>query len=276
MKFKNDLEQRAFEVAQRALGGGVTIEHNKIIQIDSALFPEVASFKGPPKKEIDVLIAKLRNEPRVILLVSNKQFTRKAEPAHVQEWCAVVRTMNKYSDGTIYFGLVLSATGFTSGCEPWATSNNIGLVPPLKGRPMAFSEDTVLRMFERVLVALKTRAQLQIDDLLIAPSFFEFVYRLVSDFEGLEEVVSEGRYYLMPQGWASSFGQMYSFVDARTISDLLGVEGATVIRLDGGRDLRFDGTRIEFGADPQLARGPMVEPWCRKNLEMEDCTLAGC
>lgn len=72
MKFKNELEKRCFEIARRALGQSVKIEHNKRIQIENALFPEVAAFKGPPAKEIDVLIAELLDNPKVILLVSCK------------------------------------------------------------------------------------------------------------------------------------------------------------------------------------------------------------
>ena len=72
MTFKNDLERQCFEVAERALGRGVTIEHNKTIQIESALFPEVASFKGPPSKEVDVLVAELLDQPKIVLLVSCK------------------------------------------------------------------------------------------------------------------------------------------------------------------------------------------------------------
>jgi hypothetical protein len=30
MSFKNELERQCFEVAERALGGGVTIEHNRV------------------------------------------------------------------------------------------------------------------------------------------------------------------------------------------------------------------------------------------------------
>ena len=194
MRFKNELEQRCFEVAERALGGGVTIEHNKTIQIESALFPEVASFKGPPAKEVDVLVAELLDQPKIMLLVSCKLLSRRAEPAHVQEWCAVVQAMNKYSGGSLYLGLVLSPTGFTNGCEAWATSHNVGIVPPLKGRRLAFSEETVLRMFERVLLALRARVRLQVDDLKAAPVFFDFVYRLVADFEGHQEAASDGRY----------------------------------------------------------------------------------
>jgi hypothetical protein len=85
MTFKNDLERRCFEIAQLALGGGVQLEHNKVVQIERALCPEVASFKGPPAKEVDVLIAELLDTPKVQLLVSCKLMSRPAEPAHVQE-----------------------------------------------------------------------------------------------------------------------------------------------------------------------------------------------
>jgi hypothetical protein len=39
MSFKNELERRCFEVAERALGGAVTIEHNKTVQIESGVRP---------------------------------------------------------------------------------------------------------------------------------------------------------------------------------------------------------------------------------------------
>lgn len=272
MSFKNELERQCFEIAERALGGGVTIEHNKTIQIESALFPEVASFKGPPSKEVDVLVAELLDQPKLVLLVSCKLLSRPAEPAHVQEWCAVVQTMNRYSAGTVYFGLVLSPTGFTNGCEPWATSHNVAIVPPLKGRRLAFSEDTVLRMFERVLVALRARARLQIDDLRAAPAFFDFVYRLVADFEG-HQIAADKRYFLSPQGWASSFGEMYSAIAGRTVEDLWAVQGATVMKLSGGVLLRFSEVCVQFGHDSQIARGAPLMPQCRKNIEMEHCTI---
>jgi hypothetical protein len=273
MTFKNELERRCFEVAERALGGGITIEHNKTIQIESALFPEVASFKGPPAKEVDVLVAELLDKPKVVLFVSCKLLSRRAEPAHVQEWCAVVQAMNKYSERTLYLGLVLSPTGFTSGCEAWATSHNVGIMPPLKGRRLAFSEETVLRMFERVLLALRARVRLQIDDLKAAPAFFDFVYRLVADFEGHQESASDGRYFLVPQGWVSSFGEMYTAIAERAVENLLAVEGATVMKLSGGAGLRFSGIRVDFGKDSQIPQGSLAIPQCRKNIDMEPCTL---
>lgn len=274
MSFKNQLERRCFEIAVRILGGSVTIEHNKTIQIETALFPEVASFKGPPAKEVDVLVAQLLDKPKVVLLVSCKLLSRRAEPAHVQEWGAVVQTMNRYSEGTLYFGLVVSPSWFTSGCEPWATSHNLGIIPPLKGRRLAFDEDTVFRMFERVLVALRTRTRLRIDDLTTAPAFFDFVYRFVSDFEGHQEAEVDGRYLLLPNRWASSFGEMYHAIAGRAVQDLWVGQGCTIARLSGDVVLQFGAAHVQFGRDPQTQQ-PTIQlaSQCRKNIEMEPCTL---
>lgn len=273
MNFKNDLERKCFEAAERALGSHVEIEHNKTITIESALCREVASFKGPPKKEIDVLVARILDDPKVVLLVSCKLFFRRAEPAHVQEWAAVVQAMNRYSDGTTYFGLVLSPTGFTSGSESWATSHNLGLLPPLKGRRIAFNEDTVLRMFERVLKAFHARARIQFDDLVEPPSFYDFVFRLSADYEGHHEATFDARFYVVPQNWPSSFGEMYSAVAGRKVEGVVAVQGATAIRLSGGMVLRFEGGRVAVGPDPSAASGTTVDPQCWKNLDMQPCTM---
>jgi hypothetical protein len=274
VSFKNEFERRCFEIAKRALGTGVTIQHNKTIQIDTALFPEVASFKGPPAKEIDVLVAELLDQPKVVLLVSCKLLSRRAEPAHVQEWCAVVQTMNRYSDGTLYFGLVISPSGFTDGCEAWATSHNVGIIPPLKGRRLAFDEDTVLRMFERTLVGLRARVRLRVDDLRTAPAFFDFVYRLVGDFEGHQEAEVDGRYLLLPHGWPSSFGEMYRAIVGRTVEDLRVVQGGTVVSLSGDLVLRFGATHVQFGHGSHIdEHAPDSVSDCRKNVEMEPSTL---
>lgn len=273
MNFKNDFEQQCFDIAQRVLGGGVEVEHNKTIKIESALFPEVAAFKGPPSKEVDVLVAQLLDAPKIVLLISCKFLGRKAEPAHVQEWGAVVQAMNKYSNGTLYLGLIISVTGFTSGCEAWATSHNIGIVPPLKGRRLGFGRDTVLRMYERVLAALRARVRLKHADLHKPPEFFNFVYRLVTDFEGHEEAAQGGRYFVMPQKWASSFGEMYTLVRGRVIEDLVVTDDSTVLKLSGGVVVEVDALRVEFGKGHVPSAGMNPTPICRKNLSMTPCTL---
>ena len=108
MNFKNILEQQCYEIAVDVLGKAVEIEHNKNIEIENALFAEVAAFKGPPTKEIDVIVVGLPSQRDIKLLISCKNFSKRAEPAHVQEWAAVVQTMNKYSKGTLYLGVVAS------------------------------------------------------------------------------------------------------------------------------------------------------------------------
>jgi hypothetical protein len=274
MKFKNTLEQRCFEIAQDALGSSVLLEHNKQLQIESALFPEVAAFKGPPTKEIDVLVVELLASPRITMLVSCKELSKRAEPAHVQEWAAVVRTMNNYSNGTLYLGMVVSSNGFTSGCEAWATSHNLGLIPPLKGRNLAFSPDTVLRMFERSLTALHKRIQLRHSDLAGAPAFFDFVFSLVADFEGHEEAAQDARYLAYPQRWVSSFGEMYSLVAGRQVENLVVTDhGATILRFSGEVACRFTGSSIEFGSGIQQTGDDLAAPVCLKNLEGAPCTL---
>jgi hypothetical protein len=128
-------------------------------------------------------------------------------------------------------------------------------------------------MFERVLIALRARVRLQVDDLRAAPAFFDFAFRLVGDFEGHQEAVTDGRYLLVPQGWASSFGEMYSAIAGRKIEDLRAVQGATAIKLSDGITLQFRRSQVRFGHDPRIEQDTAVVPECRKNIEMEPCTL---
>jgi hypothetical protein len=273
MSFRNRLEKHCFEIAERVLGTGVAVEHNKVLQIETALLREVASFRGPPTKEIDVLVAELSSTPKVVLLVSCKLLKKRAEPAHTQEWCAVVDTMNRYSGETTYFGLVVSPTGFTSGCEAWATSHNLGLIPPLKGTKLAFSEDTILRMFERVITALRARTRHASTDLVTAPAFFDFVYRVVADFEGHQEASTDARYTVGPQHWASSFAEMVSALKGEPIQVLEVGADAARLTLSGELGLVFNGSRVAFGRGLEFASEPPATAHCWKNLELEPCSL---
>ena len=210
----------------------------------------------------------------MVLLVSCKSLSRRAEPAHVQEWGAVVNTMNRYSNGTLYFGLVISPTGFSSGCEAWATSHNLGIVPPLKGRKLTFDEETVFRMFERVLVALKARVRLLVNDLKAPPAFFDFVYRFVADFEGHQEADVNSRYLTLPHRWTSSFGEMYRAVAQRTIQDLWADHSGATLALSGGVVLRIGAAHVEFGQSPGAPPPAVaVASACFKNIDMQPCDL---
>ncbi|WP_156954300.1 hypothetical protein [Paraburkholderia acidipaludis] len=272
MNFKNDFEKECFEVVRRILGSSACMEHNKVIRIENALYPEVASFKGPPAKEVDVLVVDLLDSPKVTLLISCKDFSKRAEPAHVQEWAAVVRTLNGYSNGTLYLGLVISSKGFTGGCEAWATSHNLGLIPPLKGKSISYAPEAVLAMLERVMKALQKRVRISHADMMSAPGFFDLIYSLVSDFEGHEEVAKGGRFYSYPNGWISSFSEMYSSLAGHVIEGLIFTsEGAAIICLSEGIFCRFGGDKVEFGSGISVEADPAGEPRCIKNISGDLC-----
>ncbi len=276
MNFKNALEQNLYEAATRVCGANASIEHNKTLEIEVAVTREVASFAGPPKKEIDVITAGFEQSPDVKILISSKDFgNSKAEPAHVQEWAAVVKAMNQYSGGTKYVGLIVSPSGFTRGCEPWASAYNLGLIPPLKGKKLSFPLATTIQMFERVLGAFDKRLHFPHEVLFDAPHFYEFVYDITEAFEGRDEAIrdSGGRYKLLPKEWVSSFGEVYRTFKGKSIEEIkVTTEGICVTFSD---DLIFkvSGAEIVFGADNNLCGGQAIPIACEKNLLGEPCSF---
>jgi hypothetical protein len=66
---------------------------------------------------------------------------------------------------------------------------------------------------------------------------------------------------------------MYSAIAGRAVEDLFAVKGATVVKLSGGVGLRFSGVRVDFGKGAEIAPGSPATPQCRKNIDMEPCTL---
>jgi hypothetical protein len=114
---------------------------------------------------------------------------------------------------------------------------------------------------------------LAIDDLVTPPSFFDLVYRLVADFEGHQEAAASGRYFLMPQGWLSSFSEMYAAVSGLAVEDIAVTDRGTAIKLSDGAVLRFAGDRVEVGQGPWPPPEPAVAAVCWKNLEFEPCSL---
>ena len=275
MKFKNDLERRVFETAGLVFGDAVSIEHNKTIQIEVATSTEVASFVGPPKKEIDVITANIAD---VKLLISCKEFgNSKAEPAHVQEWVAVVNTMNHYSAGTRYLGLVISPSGFTSGCEPWASTHNLGLIPPLKGKKLSFTVDTCLQMVERVLRAFSKRLNFPYEGLQQPPVFYDFVYKLTEPFEGRDQNAIENgdRYKLLETGWISSFGELVKMLKGETLESVTTTAVGIYAGFSNGLAFHMLGAQIRFGhigQPPPLDE--IVELPCQKNFSGEQCSMS--
>ena len=275
MNFKNAFERSLFDAAVRACGDGVSIEHNRTIQIEDAFSVEVASFAGPPKKEIDVITAGFRQSPAVKILISAKDYGSKAEPADVQEWGTVVRTMNKYSAGTRYLGIVVSRGGFTRGCESWAGSANLGLIPPLKGKLLSFTADHVYQMLERVLRALAKRLYFPHADLFSAPEFYDFVYRLTAEFEGRDAAASEqgDRYRLIESGWLSSFQELFQLLDGKKLEKIATTTTGIYLTLSDNLTLRMIGAQLQFGADDGKVKGTPSAIRCEKNFFAEPCSF---
>jgi hypothetical protein len=274
--FKNELERRTFEIAQRVCGEVALIEHNKTLRIETASSPEVASFVGPPKKEIDVITAGFDQNPDVKILISCKEYRQsKAEPADVQEWAAAVRTMNYYATATKYLGLVISPSGFTSGCEPWATSYNLGVIPPLKGKPLKFPADTCDQMFERVLTAFKKRLHFPHAALFEAPQFYEFVYHLTEAFEGRDQSARDfgERYRVLGKGWLSSFQEVVRTFTNHAIQDIETTSAGMYLSFSGDLTFRMIGKQILFGSNDGAIEGHSVAVTCEKNFYGTPCSL---
>lgn len=270
MKFKNQLEEKAFNIANKIFKDSVNLEHNKVLRIESAIFPEIAAFSGPPKKEIDVLSADLTTDPSISILISCKDYKNyKSDPIHIQEWVAVVNIMNKYARERQYLGIILCPSGFTSGCEPWATSSNIALVPPLKGKNIKFNETTALKMFDRVLTALKKRILFPFDDLLVAPKLYEFSYELTSDFEGYEEPSKDDRYCLTNSGWSSSFGELVSTLLNKRIEALDCTDDYIQLAIEGNLIFRYSHNQIIFGENDNILHENTIIPKCTKDITFQ-------
>jgi hypothetical protein len=273
VRFKNDLEKCVYESAKRVYGDAISIEHNKTIQIESAISLEVASFVGPPKKEIDVITADIW---AVTLLISCKAFgSSKAEPAHVQEWVAVVNTMNTYSADTKYLGIIISPTGFTTGCEPWASAHNLGLIPPLKGKILAFSLETSLQMMERTLKGLAKRLKFPHEELFQAPNFYELVYKLTESFEGRDQALAEygNRYTLLGSGWTSSLSELVRVLRGRTVLSLQTTLAGIYINFSGNLAFVMAGSRVYFGPGPAIPQETSALLLCEKNFAAESCSM---
>lgn len=275
MNFKNDFEKTIFDATKEIFGESAKIEHNKVLRIESALYSEVASFTGPPKKEIDVITVNFGENPVASLLISCKDFTNKAEPAHVQEWAAVLNAMSKYSNSTKYFGLVICSKGFTSGCESWATSSNLALIPPIKGKSLQYSKTTVIDMFKRSVTGFKKRLNFSFDELTRPPSFYEFIYNLTSDFEGFEEHRAEtgSRYLILPNNWTSSFSELVNNCVGKIIKEVISTSKYLGLQFEDSSFFLIDESKLLFGKSNSLQLGADKTPNCYKNLSMQNCDL---
>ena len=119
----------------------------------------------------------------VRMLISSKEHNNaKSPPSHVQEWGNVVSIFQQYSKNIKYLGMVVSSTGFSAGCGAWAISNNLGLVPPFKGKNIDFARDIVLRMFERAVVVTKRILERGKQNLFNNHNYYWAIYKSLTDF----------------------------------------------------------------------------------------------
>jgi len=271
MKFKNQFEKTIYEIAKNIFGDENTqIEHNKVIVIEDKTSRSTVSFSGPPKKEIDVLSVTLSNATDVQLLISCKDFSKsKAEPAHIQEWCSVLNTMNKHSKKSKYIGIVVSSSGFTSGCESWASSDNIGLIPPIKGNNTKFEEKYVIAMFKRFCTALLKRLKFPLEDIFIAPNLFDFCYSITSDFEGFINSDTTPRYKIVNKEWNSNFSELVHFIVGKIITSLIYTNEEFILIIEDNLLLKYSNNVIQFGKIECEIYENVDTPTCTKNIENE-------
>lgn len=275
MGFKNQFEKSIFDIAKDVFGEKNTlIEHNKVIEIEDKTSKRTISFTGPPRKEIDVLSVTLSEELNVQLLISCKDFSSsKAEPAHIQEWCSVINTMNKHSIKSHYIGIVVSSSGFSSGCESWASSDNIGLIPPIKGNNISFEEKHILGMFKRLCTAISKRLKFPFEDIFIAPNLFDFCYSVTSDFEGFINSDTTSRYKKISKGWNSNFSELIRFIIGKKITSIVYSNEEFKIIIENSFVLQYSNNQIQFGEYEFKASKDDVSPICTKNLNNEIITF---
>ena len=128
-------------------------------------------------------------------------------------------------------------------------------------------------MFKRSLIGIHKRVLLNSDDLVPAPAFFDFTYSLLSDYEGHEEAVKDGRYFALPEDWISSFGEMYSSVAGRRVELLSLTSQGAVMQLSGGVSVRFTHDQVEYGQGIEIQNDTIAAPICVHGLEQKPCTL---
>lgn len=186
MEFRNRLEEDCFRIATgiTAGRGTVKIEHNKKLSVDWSKKRDQITFSGLPSKEIDVLSLNLFESSAIYLLVSCKHFEgSRCSATYIQEWGNVIGVFNRNTTGKIYFGLVVSSTGFQRGCESWAMQNNLGLIPPYKGKIIKWPSEIVLKMFSRTITAYIKIIGRNWEKLKRNSDFYWSIFKLNSDLE---------------------------------------------------------------------------------------------
>jgi len=250
------------------------IEHNKVVVIEDKTSKSTISFTGPPKKEIDILSIALSNDANIQLLISCKDFANnKVEPEHIQEWCSVINKMNKHSTKSKYIGIVISSSGFTSGCETWASSDNIGLIPPIKGNNASFDKKYVIAMFKRFSTALSKRLKFPFEDMFVAPNFIDFCYSVTADYEGFITSETTNRFKILKKEWNSNFSELVHFIIGKRITSFFYANKEFIIILEKTYIVRYSENTVHFGQIENEICKDEGTPTCTKNLRKESISF---
>lgn len=178
MKFKNDFEKKCYESCLKFTTKDlIEIQHNTVIKTEKT----IVSFSGNPKKEIDVLTLNLPDN--IKLLISCKYFENSVPPSAIQELGDVIKVLNENAIVSTYFGLVISSKGFSKGCEAWAKTDNLGIVPLYKGMKNNYSEEIIFKMLQRIVhVFIRIIERKRIDELKNNSSFYWMCYKTILDY----------------------------------------------------------------------------------------------
>ncbi|AEO47162.1 hypothetical protein F11_03460 [Rhodospirillum rubrum F11] len=270
MKFKNKFEEDVFATAHKHIANA-RIEHNKVVKVASTHHPEIASFSGPPKKEVDVIVADIGG---VTLLISCKDYSKAASPGDVQEWDSVVKAMNQYGGGRHYVGIVICSSGFSEGCEPWASAANLMLIPPYRPESDKLERHQIFSMLNRVLGALQKRIAISTNGLFEAPNLYDFGFKLTDGFEEMWRRKKESqRYEFGEERWISSFSELVNNVVGKNVVGLKATDNSVIVTLDPPYWVSVGIDKIHHSRNQIFAQEKSDEFQCRKNMmEPSPCT----
>ena len=200
------------------------IQHNEEEFTEVFNKPELINFYSRPKKEIDVTSITF-GSPQIKILVSCKNHKRNVQQDHVQEWGNVISVLNQSAIETTYFGLIVSASGFASGCEAWASVNNVGLIPPIKGvNSLSFTYDEILAMYRRVIASFSKLINFEYDYLTTKNNFYNFVYEITSPIEGYKDFTISASNVLKiiddETGYQESSSKLFEFLIGRSLKSI--------------------------------------------------------
>ena len=96
--------------------------------------------------------------------------------------------------------------------------------------------------------ALVRRLAFPFPELRSPAGFYDFVFRLIADYEGHEEATFRGsRYVLTGTGWSSSFGELVAMVRGKIVTEVLSTTEFVGVKLKSDVVFKFANDKVLFG-----------------------------